>query len=428
MPQTPSMRSRRLDSSPLLTTGSNGQVRGHAVMIRTGGRLAAACGMLLLAGCIATGNIDRRASTFDEQVADVSNQGLLRNLARASHEEPVYFLAMNQLSSTGTTDFRVGAPEFILGPHLPAVDKIATFDLSGSTYLDNSTNTQLQMSVLGSKDFYNGLLGTLDLRDVDLLLHQGYTRELIFYLVIEKAKITVITPPGAPASPIPPQVVYNDPTNPQSFALFQYYIKEAMEHGLTTETFEAPNDVASDTTAPGEAPKTNRFTIEAELCYDKALALPADLPDIPKGSFCGDKPMIRTNDVTAASPLYVTLHDKSFPLHDQQLQIDVSTRSIYEIFYYLGRIIDSGKQVELQPFSLPAETIPQEPLIDIKVDSSATDAGGCFSAVKYEGQSYCVPRHGAANTKRVFGILNALLALKQSVSDLPNTQTVRIEP
>jgi hypothetical protein len=37
-----------------------------------------------------------------------------------------------------------------------------------------------------------------------------------------------------------------------------------------------------------------------------------------------------------------------------------------------------------------------------------------------------VPVEGAANTKRIFGILNALLALKQSNADLPTTQTVRI--
>jgi hypothetical protein len=400
------------------------------VNIKTGGRLAATCAMLLLTGCISVGKIDRRANTFNDQVADVSNNALLLNLARASHEEPVYFLALNQLSSTGATDFHASAPSFILGPNLPPLDGLATFNGSGSsTYLDNSTNTQLQMSVLGSKDFYNGLLGTLDLRDVDLLLHQGYSRELIFYLVIEKAKITVITPPGAPESQIPPQVVYNDPTNPQSFGLFQYYIKEAMEHGLTTETFLAPNDITSDTAAPGEAQKTQRYAIQAELCYDKSLVIPQDLPDIPKGSFCGDKPEKR-NDNGKSTALYVTLHDKSFPLHDQQLQIDVTTRSIYEIFYYLGHIVHSGKEVDLQPFNLPAETIPQQPLIDIRVNNGATfsEAGGCFSAIRYEGDAFCVPRQGAENTKRVFGILNALLALKQSVSDLPNTQTVRIEP
>ena len=85
--------------------------------------------------------------------------------------------------------------------------------------------------------------------------------------------------------------------------------------------------------------------------------------------------------------------------------------------------------MELQPFNLPAETIPQEPLIDIEVNNPAafSEAGNCFSAVRYEGDAFCVPREGAKNTKRVFGILNALLALKQSVSDLPDTQNVRVQ-
>ena len=201
-----------------------------------------------------------------------------------------------------------------------------------------------------------------------------------------------------------------------------------MEHGLTTETFEAPNDVASDTAAPGEASQTSALSIQAELCYDKSLALPADLPDIPKGSFCGDKPAVRRDDSDSTTTLDVTLHDKSFPLHDQQLKIEVTTRSIYEIYYYLGRIIHSGKAVELQPFNLPAETIPQEPLIDIRVNNGAVfPQAGCFTAISYEGDGFCVPREGARNTKRVFGILNALLALKQSVSDLPTTQNVRVQ-
>jgi hypothetical protein len=399
-------------------------------MIKVICRLAAVGGVLMLGACLSLGNIDRRAGTFNTQVADMSNQAVLFNLARASQEEPIYFLALNQISGTATTDFHASAPSFMLGPNLPAIDKFATFNGSGnSTFLDNTTNSNFQLSVLGSQDFYNGLLGPLGLRDVDLLLHQGYSRELIFYLVIEKAKITVIPPKGAPDSHIPPQVVYNDPRNSQNFALFQYYIKEAMEHGLTTETFEAPAPVAPvDATATNKPPAV---LVEAELCYDKALATPADVADIPKGSFCGDKPSLRTTPTASGgAPLYVTLHDPQFPLHDQQLQIDVSTRSIYEIFYYLGHIIGSGKEVDLQGFNLPAEQIPAEPLIDVQVGNNLakSEIGGvCFSAVSYEGKSYCVPHQGATNTKRIFGILNALLALKQSVADLPTTQTVRVE-
>jgi hypothetical protein len=263
------------------------------------------------------------------------------------------------------------------------------------------------------------------------LLHQGYSRELIFYLVIEKAKITIV-PADGKVSPFPPQVVYNDPSDPDNFKLFQYYIKEAMEHGLTTETFQAPDgtdDSSSDSGSGGAKPKKPALSTQAELCYDKALALAPDLGDIANGSFCDTKPDTRSNAAAAGEPLYVTLHDKTFPLHDQRLQIDVTTRSIYEIYYYLGRIVRSAQPVSLQAFALPAEKIAAAPLIDVDVDRAPSgDADGrCFTAIHYEGQRYCVPMEGADNTKHIFGILNALIALKQSTGDIPVTQTVRIQ-
>jgi hypothetical protein len=393
-------------------------------MLRRVRRFGAASMLALLCGCVAVGKIDQRATRLNEQVADSSNQGLLMNIARASHEEPIYFMAFNQLAGSGTTDFKLGAPQFFIGPHLPAADEIATFGAQGSIALDNQTNTNFQVSVLGSKDFYNGLMGPLDLRDVDLLLHQGYSRELIFYLVIEKAKITVIPDPGQKEQL--PIVVYNDPRQAASFRLFQTYIGQAMVHGLTTETYEvegAPqpeDDSGSGGNGGGKKHGPPPPTIEAELCYDKALADPTDLPHIPAGSFCGDKPAKRqySQETSSGAPLFVTLNG-------QKLQIDVTTRSIYEIFYYLGRIVAAGQEVDLQPFALPAETIAREPLMDVRVGPDARD-GGCFSTIVYEHQRFCVPIEGAQNTKRIFGILNALLALKQSAGDLPTTQTVRV--
>ncbi len=271
-------------------------------------------------------------------------------------------------------------------------------------------------------------------RDVDLLLNQGYSRELIFYLVIAKAKITIVSKDGVPSA-FPPQVIYNDPRDAKNFQLFQYYIKEAMEHGLTTETYQGPDasadssDSADSTDATGKTkPKKPSLTTQADLCYDKALALPGDLADIAKGSFCGDKPSIRPAATGAETPLYVTLHDPSFsPLRDQQLEIDVTTRSIYEVYYYLGRIIHAGQPMDLQAFDLPAEKIAAAPLIDVVTNRGLVADTGCFSAVRYEDEVYCVPREGAENTKHIFGILNALIALKQSTGDIPVTQTVRIQ-
>jgi hypothetical protein len=381
---------------------------------------------LALSGCIAVGDVGRRAMTVNQEVGSSQNQFVLLNLVRAAHEEPVYFVAFNQLGASGTMEFRAGVPQVFAGPHLPAASKIAEF-VGGTNFLDNQTNTNFQMSLLGSKDFYSGLLAPLDLRDVDLLLNQGYSRELIFYLVIAKAKITIVSKDGSP-SPFPPQVVYNDPSDAKTFQLFQYYIKEAMEHGLTTETYQAPDETAdtSDTT-DSTKPKKPTLTTQADLCYEKALAIPSDIADIAPGSFCGDKPSIRPASTGTETPLYVTLHDPSFPLHDQKLEIDVTTRSIYEIYYYLGRIIRGGAPVDLQAFNLPAEKIEAAPLIDVVTDHATPVEGGCFSAVRYEDDTYCVPREGAQNTKHIFGILNALIALKQSTGDIPVTQTVRIE-
>lgn len=393
------------------------------------GRLAACATAFALCGCIAVGDIDRRATTINEEVGVTQNRALLLNLVRASNEEPIFFTSVGQMSAGGTTDFKAASPQFFAGPNLPPASKIATF-ASGNFIVDNNTNSSFQMTLLGTKDFYSGLMSPTGLNDVDLLLHQGYSRELIFYLVIDKATIAV------QGSEAPPTTVFNDPASP-TFGLFKYYIKEAMEHGLTTETYLAP-DASADNSADssggsggsggrsgGGKPK---LTKHAELCYDKTLALADDLKDIDPSSFCGAKPAIRMSASNSGAPLTVTLHDPSFPLHDQKLVIDVTERSIYGMYYYLGRIIRSGKEVDLEAFNLPAENVPQAPLIT--VDTSARlplQPGGCFTVVGYEGKTYCVPLENSDNTKHIFGILFALLALHQTVNDQNLLPTVRIQ-
>ena len=441
-----------------------------------------------LTGCIAFGSIDRRADTINDQVANGQNQGVLLNLARASRNEPIYVVAFNQLSASGTTDFHASAPTFILGPSKivnaasATADKLQTFT-AGTTYLDNQTNTNFQMSLLGSKDFYSGLMAPVTLQDVDLLLHQGYARELIFYLVIAKATITPMTdevlgPDGKPTldakgNPVhtapklgpdgkqeldadgnpkytmvpagPPQVVFNDPEtlvdevqHPEKhfkFTSFEYYIQEAMEHGLTTETYLAPDETAGDDSSSGAGggqAKAPKLIAHAELCYDRALVKAGDIGDIDANSFCGVKPAIRTKP-GPSEPLYVKLNDLPPPLQGEPLEVVVTTRSIYGMFYYLGDIIghDDEAVVHLHHYdSLPAETTVEEPLINVLAGKNLPfGPDGCFSKVFYEGGTFCAPEtgDGADNTKRIIAILNALLALKQSNADTPTTQSVRIE-
>ena len=378
-------------------------------------RAPAALIALLLSACASIGQVDHRATTMNESVSAAQNRATLLNLVRASRSEPLYFMSLNQIGSSAFTDMKLGLPAVSFGPNLSAASKIYTFGASASNMLDNQTSTNFQMGVLSSRDFYSGLMSPVSLADVDLLLHQGFSRELVFYLVIDRIKITADG--GEPA------VIFNDPTDSRSFPLFEQYVREAMVHGLSTQSFLAPDDLAGPST--GGRPK---LTPHAELCYERALATTEAKLDFPnaEGS-CGHKPSVRAAGDAGGAELEVLLHGR-------RLKLEVTTRSVFGIFYYLGNVVAHHDEegLRLRRYDLPAENTEEGPLLRLLDQPGAQMPGGasgsCFTALDYEGRHYCVPSDGAENTKRIFSILGALLALKQSPGDLPVTQTVRIAP
>lgn len=419
-------------------------------VMRTSARisvLAALC--LLLTACVSTGSLASRGTSIDEGVGQMANRGILLNLARASRGEPLYFVSIGNVQATGSTDLRLGAPAFTEGP---ALSNIAKQVIAGgtSTFLDNTINTNFQMGVFNTQTFYEGMLQPLGLNDIDLLLHQGFSREMVFYLVIEKAEITPC--PLQPGSD--PCIVYNDPANP-SYQLFQGAIEAAMEHGLVTEVPQSmeslvaptnPNtdvgaadanaqaraavsQVAVQSVGGGNAGKID-FVLKpqaqdpkAQLCFERALSTAAAKKEFDQLTsekkppfYCG------TGHKRGSAPLTVRLFD------GRDYQIVVTTRSIYGIFNYLGEVMNTpdAKAPKLVDYHVPSEVTPTGPLLTV------TEGGilgvGCFSAVTYGHKNYCVPEESAQTTKQVFNVLSALVALKQSPGDLPASQTVLVAP
>jgi hypothetical protein len=409
---------------------------------------------LLLSACVSAGSLATRGTTLDEGVGQMANRGILLNLARASRGEPLYFVSIGTIQAQGTTDLRLGAPAFTEGPALFGVAGIAAKQvLSGgtSTYLDNTINTNFQMGVFNTQTFYEGMLQPLGLNDIDLLLHQGFSREMVFYLVIEKAKITPC--PLQPGSD--PCIVYNDPSNP-SYLMFQGAIEAAMEHGLitevpqSTESLVAPTDAATDQGAAGARAATKAaveqvtaqsngdigragsidFVLraptdspKAQLCFERALSTTAAKKEFDQLTaekkppfYCG------TGHKRGSAPLTVRLFD------GRDYQIVVTTRSIYGIFNYLGAVMNTPtkQQPVLVDYKVPSEVTPVGPLLT--VTQGGILGTGCFTAVNYGGRGYCVPQESAQTTKQVFNVLSALVALKQSPGDLPASQTVLVAP
>ncbi len=52
----------------------------------------------------------------------------------------------------------------------------------------------------------------------------------------------------------------------------------------------------------------------------------------------------------------------------------------------------------------------------------------CFADAWYRGAHYCVPNEGSENTKRIFTLLRAVLALNLAATDLNPTPTIRVTP
>jgi hypothetical protein len=419
-------------------------------------RVATICLPALLSGCLAMGDIDRRATTFDEGVGSFQNRAVLLNLARASQKEPMYFVSVGATQAQGSTDFRASAPSFGEGPSLASSVHAYTFSPGGSTFLDNTTSTNTQMNVFSTHDFYLGMMEPLTLDEINLLLHQGYQRELVFYLTIAKARITPLDSKTFEANGAP-HYIYNDPDgDPANYAEFAGHIRLAMDAGLTTDVAVEPKPDASAAPdkeiayapAPPSAPGKGgvEFVLKAETkpapkvveCLDKALQSKngrnflGQVKSLKEVRFCGEPENgVRKNVVYWPNA-------KTGQLEPQE--IEIVFRSTYEIFRYLGALMnDQGTSAEhcADPQGQNAaplicdyqatETDPTEigPLFRVE----AGGAGSCFTAVSYSNRRYCVPNGGreADMTKDVFNILVSLLALKQSPGDLPTPQAVVLQ-
>jgi hypothetical protein len=403
---------------------------------------------LALGGCVASGSLAARGVSIDQGVGSLSNRAILLNLARASQAEPLYFVSIGNVQAQGTTDLRLSAPGFIYGNHLTPIQRQLNFGPTGTAYLDNTINTNFQLGVFNTQTFYEGMLQPLGLNDIDSLLHQGFPREMIFYLVIDKVKITPCPEPLQLPGAMPkndPCIVYNDPGNP-SYALFKQAIEDAMEHGLTTEV-PSSNTTIADATGPtggasGGQTQTLGATVDGKAGDVSFVIKPP--PDEAKAQLCFElalstaaaKKEFKTLDVdsdVSKHPFYCgTGHKRGNGALTVQLipgedfEVVVTTRSIYGMFNYLGASIANPQSTPvLQDFKVPNEVTPEGPLLTVNTGEILV---GCFAAVSYENQNYCVPQKDAKMTKQVFNVLSVLVALKQSPGDLPASQTVLIAP
>ena len=419
-------------------------------------------GLLLggaLGACALVDPVDNRYDTVSRSLAKGRNESIFLNLVRASHDYPLSFTVVSNVTPSLTNTSTLALPSFLFGPHIaPYTGAGGTVAaplftpgrdvIFGNSTASNTTavSTNFSVSTQETSAFYEGFLKPIDLTTLDYFIRQGYPPELLFWLFTDSVEISEsghtygyrYDPPND----------YGCPKNEFRHRCFLDFIHIAAASGLTVEeqTLQKSGGAAKGGSSDASGGAKPTTTVYPRFCFNPVLATRATnaMGDragqlrqyfaVSAGIFspkCGLKwnPLINAN----------TPQPDTFPLTVGAIKFTITPRSAYGVFEFLGAVmkaqraltensenpsnpyLPSGREDEiLGPPTLL--TVPEDPYL-ITVEQK--DAVDCFSHTWFYDGDYCVPER-ATTTKKIFSLLAQLIAIQTAAADLSITPAVRI--
>ncbi len=418
-------------------------------------------GILLLASivgaCAMVDPVDTRYDTISRSLAQARNEAIFLNLVRASHDYPLSFTVISQVTPSMTNTSSLGLPSFLLGPgaavrttaSASASTVVSTFPSSspfrdiifGNTTASDSTavSSNFNVATQETSAFYEGFLRPIDLQVLDYFIRQGYSRELLYWLFADTVELK-IDGHTIGMRYDPPRDYGCDRSDPRHLC-FPDFIRIATAAGLTVEdqTLETAGGGSKGGGSSGGNSK-GATTIFSRFCFDPVLARRSQ-------NEMGDKwlQLKKAFDVSLANPKcgshWDPVQDAKKPQPDTlnfsvgPYQFRVTPRSAFGVFEFLGALMKMQReQLEQSPtaFVPPSRLdVLQPPLLTtaeedpnvITVAVSGTPQ--CFVHTWFYDGDYCVPEN-ATTTKRIFSLLAQLIAIQTEAADLSITPIVRI--
>jgi hypothetical protein len=426
--------------------------------------LAGACLVGALSACALVDPVDNRYDTISRSLAKARNESIFLNLIRASHDYPLSFVTIANVTPTMTNTSTFGLPSFLLGP--PAVFGTAAGSISslptsspgrdavfGSTTASNSTaiSSNFNISTQETSTFYEGFLKPIDLQILDYFIRQGYSRELLFWLFTDSVEVSVqgrtfgtrYNPPDD----------FGCPRFDPKRRCFRNFVLVAIAAGVTVEeqTLQTAGGSGGGGSSSGGGKGGGGKTetaIFARFCFNPVLAeraanamgsalyheVTTKYVDLPLQYFspkCGSK----WNPVQEAEKP----QPDTFNFNVGPINFKIVPRSAYGVFEFLGVLIKLQREhpAPVANVYIPAERVADEqnlPLLRTVHAGEDQDLvrvlvgkgdGRCFVHTWFYDGDYCVPED-ATNTKRIFSLLAQLIAIQTAATDLSITPVVRV--
>jgi hypothetical protein len=421
--------------------------------------IAIAC---TVAACALVDPVDNRYDTVSRSLAKARNESIFLNLVRASHDYPLSFTIVANVTPSLTNTSSLALPNFLLGPAaslFPGSGIKSTTTNTGNLFtpgrdviFGNTTasdttavSTNFNVSTQETSAFYEGFLKPIDLTTLAYFIRQGYSRELLFWLFTDSFELT-LGKIRFGYHYAPPDDYGCAPRDPRQ-RCFLDWIHLATLSGLTVEELTAQKSGgggakggASQAGAKATVTAFSRFCLNPVLAEQAVAAMPQDLVaalkrklDVPfKQLFnpklvCGG-PWDPEKDIDKPQP-------DILPLQFGPVSFKIVPRSAYGVFEFLGTVMKMQRE-RLDPgpnVLIPSgrDDVPGPPVLstvhdDAKLMTVTRDLGGeCFVHTWFKDGDYCVPED-AATTKRIFSLLAQLIAIQTAATDLSITPVVRV--
>jgi uncharacterized membrane protein YgcG len=433
-----------------------------SVRVRLAGAyVAGLCLAGLLTACAVIDPVDSRYDTVSRSLAKARNESILLNLIRASHDYPLSFVTVANVTPTMTNTTTLGLPNFLFGPNIGAPTTVSLFTpgrdvIFGNTTASNATavGTNFNVSTQETSTFYEGFLKPIDLQILDYFIRQGYSRELLFWLFTDSVEVTAggrtfgtrYNPPND----------YGCPAGDMRQRCFGEFVQIAVAAGLTVEE-KSQQQIGGGSSSSGKGGgggdksgggggKTTTI-IFPRFCFSSVLQQQAKR-SMPEGHWEFVTRNYFDSGLATFSPVCGAHWDPTAEVRQWQadtfnfnagvIKFKIVPRSAYGVFEFLGTLIRMQTEHvapatsnippgRLEDLSRPPYLWTAAPNEDNQLITVVLAAGQqrCFVHSWFYDGDYCVPET-ATNTKKIFSLLAQLIAITTAATDLSITPVVRV--
>jgi len=373
-------------------------------------------------GCVTAGAISRRAINYNVAAETARNEMLLLNILRARSQYPMIFTGLSRITGSLRTEARIGG-----NTNLQSGDPIQQAISPSVGLIDSPT---FDVAVLESQEFMRGIMTPLSFDLIEYLWDQGFTREVLLYLTVERIEVAC-----ARADSL--RELVNEPGDP-SFEAFQNALNALVESG----TWEMDQNQAEAIGPAVDGTEAQRLAALIQVAGSRLTLKPLEGGTwqlerqttnrrlVARGYEPCNGDRLRRGARATAGPVrfYDTkvAFERAIDTAPDETGGRIVLRSPQSVLFYLGELTRPGGQVVIRRGEA-TRTPEQRRLFVI---SEAAECGPGAIGATYGGTAYVIPTgEGACDPGRSLQSLSLaaqLLALQQSARDLPIGGTVRI--